>query len=120
MQADEKTFGSGNGIVFKDVSFIYLVSAEEMLLNSFSLTLKNGTSIGIVGASGSGNSTIAALLRRLYEPAQGRISIGGHPVPEYNLSSLRQRIALVDQDPVLFAGTVYTNIKDGFKGEKLA
>jgi ABC-type multidrug transport system fused ATPase/permease subunit len=114
--ADEKTFGLGNEIVLRDVSFAYPARSMETVLDSVSLTFKTGTSIGIVGASGSGKSTIAALLLRLYDPSQGYIKIGGHFLPDYNLASLRRRIALVDQDPILFSGTIYTNIRDGFKG----
>jgi ATP-binding cassette subfamily B (MDR/TAP) protein 1 len=115
-QADEKTFELGNNVVFKDVCFAYPARALEMVLDSVSLTLKSGTSIGIVGSSGSGKSTIAALLLRLYDPSQGCISIGDHSIPDYNLASIRRQIALVDQDPVLFSGTLYTSIKDGYKG----
>ena len=114
--ASETTFQSGNDIVFKDVSFAYPARALETVLDSISLTFRSGTSIGIVGSSGSGKSTIAALLLRLYDPTQGNISIDGHSISEYNLASLRNQIALVDQDPVLFSGTIYSNIKDGYKG----
>jgi ATP-binding cassette subfamily B (MDR/TAP) protein 1 len=113
---DDTTFRPGNDIIFEDISFAYPARALESVLDSVNLTIKSRTSIGIVGASGSGKSTIAALLLRRYDPTQGCISIGEHSIPEYNLASLRGQIALVDQDPVLFSGTIYTNIKDGYKG----
>lgn len=118
--ADDTTFRPGNDIVFKDVSFAYPARSLETVLDSVCLTLKNGTSIGIVGASGSGKSTVAALLLRLYDPSEGHISISSHSIPDYNLASLRRQIALVDQDPVLFSGTIYTNIRDGYKGAPIS
>jgi ABC-type multidrug transport system fused ATPase/permease subunit len=87
-----------------------------MVLDTVSLRILTGSSVGIVGASGSGKSTLAALLFRLYDPSQGYISVNGHTLPQYHLSSLRSQMALVDQDPALFAGTIYTNIRDGWKG----
>jgi len=115
IQADETTFKEGNEIVLKEVSFAYPARPQETVLDSVSLALKCGHSVGIVGASGSGKSTIAALLLRLYDPTQGCISVDDHSIPDYNLASFRKQIALVDQDPVLFSGTIYSNIKDGLK-----
>jgi ABC-type multidrug transport system fused ATPase/permease subunit len=118
--ADQETLGPEKDINFKDVSFSYPARALETVLDNINLSIKTGTIVGIVGSSGSGKSTIAALLLRLYDPSQGHISIDGHKIPDYNLSSLRNQMALVDQDPAVFSGTVYTNIKDGYKGEPIA
>lgn len=120
LQASQKNFGEGREIVFKDIGFSYPARPEEPVLDSVNLKIKTGSSVGIVGASGSGKSTIAALLLRLYYPSQGAISIDGHSVPEFNLSSLRNQIALVDQDPAVFSGSIYTNIRDGYKGAELS
>lgn len=116
IRADETVFEPGKEIVLKDVSFAYPARPLETVLDSVTLKIPTGSSVGIVGASGSGKSTIAALLLRLYDPSQGTITIDGKAIPDYNLSSLRRHIALVDQDPAIFSGTIYTNIRDGFKG----
>ena len=116
VQADHTTFRPGNDIVFSDVSFAYPARADETVLDSVSLTIKSGTFVGVVGASGSGKSTIASLLLRLYDPSQGHIRVGPHSILDFNIASLRRQIALVDQDLVLFSGTIYSNIKDGYKG----
>lgn len=115
-RADDQTFAPDKEIEFSDVSFAYPARAMETVLDSVSFSIKTGSTVGIVGASGSGKSTIAALLLRLYDPAQGRITIDGTAVPDFNLASLRHQIALVDQDPAVFSGTIYSNIIDGYKG----
>ena len=119
VRADDETFGPEKEIVFTDTSFAYPARSMETVLDSVSFNIKMGSTVGIVGASGSGKSTIAALLLRLYDPSQGNITIDGHSLPEYNLASLRNQIALVDQDPAVFSGTIYTNIRDGYRGPEL-
>ncbi|KAK0119704.1 hypothetical protein ONS95_011139 [Cadophora gregata] len=120
VQADDETFGPDKEIVFTDTSFAYPARSMETVLDSVTFNIKMGSTVGIVGASGSGKSTIAALLLRLYDPCQGNITIDGHPLSQYNLASLRNQIALVDQDPAVFSGTIYTNIRDGYKGSELS
>jgi ATP-binding cassette subfamily B (MDR/TAP) protein 1 len=112
---DDKTIA--NDIVFNHVSFAYPARPDETILRGVNLSLKAGTMIGVVGSSGSGKSTIAALLLRLYDPTDGDISIGSLSLPEYNLASLRSKIALVDQDPAVFSGTIFTNIRQGLKNQ---
>ncbi|TVY37428.1 Phosphatidylcholine translocator [Lachnellula subtilissima] len=119
LPADQQTLGPEKEITFNDVSFSYPARALDTVLNNINLKIDTGTTVGIVGSSGSGKSTIAALLLRLYDPCQGSIIIDGQTIPSYNLSSLRNQIALVDQDPAVFSGTVYTNIRDGYKGDLL-
>ena len=116
ISAGADTFKPGQEIVFKDASFAYPARPMETVLESLNFSISAGSSVGIVGASGSGKSTIAALLLRLYDTTQGSISIGNHAISDYNLASLRLQIALVDQDPAIFSGTIYSNIKDGLKG----
>lgn len=120
IMAGADVFKPGQQVVLKDVSFAYPARPMETVLDSTSFSIPAGSSIGIVGASGSGKSTIAALLLRMYDPCEGTISMGNHTIPEYNLTSLRQHIALVDQDPAVFSGTLYSNIKDGLKGIALS
>jgi ATP-binding cassette subfamily B (MDR/TAP) protein 1 len=115
IHADETSFEPGKEIVFSHASFAYPARPQETVLNDIQLKIRAGSSVGIVGASGSGKSTIAALLLRLYDPSKGSISIDGHLISDFNISSLRSQIALVDQDPAVFSGTIYTNIRDGLK-----
>lgn len=117
--ANQQTLGPAKDITFNNVSFSYPARSSDTILNNINLKIDTGTTVGIVGSSGSGKSTIAALLLRLYDPCQGSIRIDGHTIPDYNLPSLRNQIALVDQDPAVFSGTVYTNIRDGYKGDLL-
>jgi ATP-binding cassette subfamily B (MDR/TAP) protein 1 len=108
IHADETSFEPGKEIVFSHASFAYPARPQETVLNDIQLKIRAGSSVGIVGASGSGKSTIAALLLRLYDPSKGSISIDGHLISDFNISSLRSQIALVDQDPAVFSGTIYT------------
>jgi ATP-binding cassette subfamily B (MDR/TAP) protein 1 len=118
--ADEETLGPEKVIILKNVSFSYPARPLEIVLESINLKIETGTTVGIVGASGSGKSTIAALLLRLYDPSEGSVIIDGRKIPDYNLSSLRNQIALVDQNPAVFSGTIYANIRDGYKGPTIS
>lgn len=109
--ADGKTLD--NDIEFKDITFSYPARPDKTILEKLNLKLEAGTTIGIVGASGSGKSTIAALLMRLYDPASGSINVANQDISKFNLASLRRQISLVDQQPALFSGTILTNIRQG-------
>lgn len=100
-------------IELKDVTFVYPSRPTSRALNELSLTIKAGAMTGVVGSSGSGKSTIASLLMRLYDPSSGRISIGDLDLRDCNVSSLRSKVALVGQEPVLFRGTILDNIRAG-------
>jgi ATP-binding cassette, subfamily B (MDR/TAP), member 1 len=119
LRASQETFAEDKEIVFKNVSFSYPARPLEKVLESVNIKVKTGTTVGVVGASGSGKSTIAALLLRLYDPSEGAISIGGHSIQDFNLSSLRDQVSLVDQDPAIFSGSIYANIRDGYRGTEL-
>lgn len=119
LRVSEATFDEGKEIVFKDVTFAYPARPLEKVLDSINLQIRAGTTVGIVGASGSGKSTIAALLLRLYDPSEGFITIDGHSISDFNLSTLRDHVSLVDQDPAVFSGSIYTNIRDGYNGPEL-
>ena len=96
-------------IEFKNVSFTY---AEQPVLKNVSFTVKNGTSFGILGATGSGKSTITYLLNRLYDLPEdgGTITIGGVDVTKIEKAYLRRNIGLVLQEPFLYSKTVLDNI----------
>lgn len=95
-------------IEFKDVSFSY--DDENYVLHDLNFTVKEGSTLAIVGSTGSGKSTIINILNRFYEIQKGSISINGTDIRAYNLDSLRSRIAIVLQDVFLFNGNVLENI----------
>jgi subfamily B ATP-binding cassette protein MsbA len=105
---------TGN-LQFDQVEFTY-PGAERKALNCVSFTMAAGNNFALVGASGGGKTTISALIPRLYNPSAGCIRIDGVNIQDVTLKSLRENIALVSQDIVLFNDTVGTNIAFGAKG----
>lgn len=95
-------------IVFEDVKFSY--DGRRMILKGVSFTVPAGKSVAVVGATGSGKSTIARLLYRFYDVTQGRILINGHDIRTITQKSLHKAIGIVPQDTVLFNNTLYYNI----------
>ncbi len=105
-------------IVFRNVSFGY--AEDERVLRDVSVTIKGGTTLGILGGTGSGKSTMMHLLNRLYELQDGEITISGVPVKDISLSWLRSHIGMVLQEPYLFSRTIEENIaitRDGTAAE---
>jgi ATP-binding cassette subfamily B protein len=98
-------------VKFENVTFAYL--GRKTVLDQISMEIPAGTTVGIVGATGSGKSTLVKLLLRFYEVQTGRILIDGHDIRELNLFDLRRAIGWVSQDVFLFHGTVYENIRYG-------
>jgi len=98
-------------ITFNDVMFGY--SREKEILKDVSFHVGSGQSVGIVGGSGSGKSTIIRLLYRFYDCQKGSIKVGGHDITEVDLDSFRKTISVVPQDTVLFHDTIYHNIAYG-------
>lgn len=95
---------------FHSVSFSYPGRPNQYALKAFDLIIKPGEKVGLVGPSGAGKSTIANLLLGFYEPTQGEITFDGIPTTELNLKRLRAQIAIVEQEPTLFSGTIAENI----------
>lgn len=85
-----------------------------MVLKHISLRIPAGKFTAVVGASGSGKSTIIQLLERFYDPVEGEITLDGHDIRSLNLRYLRGSMSLVSQEPVLFATTIYENICHGY------
>ena len=102
-------------IQLKNVTFSYPTRVNEPVLKHFSLDILAASTVALVGSSGSGKSTIVALLERFYNPTSGDILLDGVPLDELNLPWLRDQISLVNQQPVLFPTTIYENIALGKK-----
>ncbi len=103
-------------IVFNDVTFAYPTRTQEATLSTVSLTVKPGETIALVGPSGAGKSTFIQLLQRFYDPDKGAIFLDGIDIKTMNRLEFRKSIALVPQDPVIFATTVMDNIRFGNPG----
>lgn len=94
-------------IEFHDLYFAY---DEKPILQGISFTLERGANIALVGSSGTGKSTLASLLLRLYDPQGGGILIDGQKISQYSLESLRDRIGILSQEPFLFNDTIKVNV----------
>ncbi|CAI9785118.1 unnamed protein product [Fraxinus pennsylvanica] len=102
-------------IELKNVFFAYPSRPEQMIFQGLNLTIEAGKTVALVGQSGSGKSTVFGLIERFYDPMKGSVLIDDHDVKSYNLRDLRSHIALVSQEPTLFAGTIHENIVYGKK-----
>eukprot|EP01134_Creolimax_fragrantissima_P007501 CFRG7501T1 len=100
-------------IVFKDVKFSYPSRADTMALKGISYTAKPGQTVALVGGSGSGKSSCVALIQRLYDVQDGKISIDGHELRDLNVRWLREQIGVVCQEPILFNISIADNISCG-------
>lgn len=95
-------------VEFKDVDFSYVEG--EQVLHNLSLKVGEGQSVGIVGRTGAGKSSLMNLLFRFYDPDRGEITIGGNEICKMSLRDLRKNMSIVIQDPFLFMGTIETNV----------
>ncbi|KAL1565234.1 ABC-type xenobiotic transporter [Salvia divinorum] len=95
------------------VYFSYPSRPEQLIFQGLSLKIDAGRTMAIVGHSGSGKSTVIALIERFYDPIKGTVVVDDKDIKSYNLRNLRSHIALVSQEPTLFAGTIYENIVYG-------
>ena len=103
---------NGGDIEFKDVSLTYK-NASSPSLSGINLTAKQGETIGVIGGTGSGKSSVVNLIPRFYEATEGVVTVNGTDVKEYSLTSLRDSIGIVPQSPLLFKGTIRDNMKMG-------
>ncbi|KAG6423957.1 hypothetical protein SASPL_114365 [Salvia splendens] len=103
-------------VELRHVDFAYPSRPEVAIFKDFSLRIRAGQSQALVGASGSGKSTVIALVERFYDPGAGKVMIDGKDIRSLNLRSLRRRIGLVQQEPVLFAASIFNNIAYGKEG----
>lgn len=102
----------GTAIEFQNVSFRYGRSGAAVL-KDISFKIEPGQTVGIIGATGSGKSTLISLIPRLYDVTEGKVLIGGADVRRISLTSLRQKIGIVLQNSILFSGTVGDNLRFG-------
>ncbi|KAK9326218.1 P-loop containing nucleoside triphosphate hydrolase protein [Lipomyces orientalis] len=103
-------------IELRNVRFIYPSRPNVTVLRDFSLKIPAGKTVALVGASGSGKSTIVGLIERFYNPLAGEILLDGHNILDLNTRWLRQRVALVSQEPSLFACSILENVCYGLIG----
>ncbi len=100
-------------VVYENVSFRYKMGSGDAVLENISFTAEAGQTIGILGETGSGKSTLVNLLPRLYDVTEGRILLDDIDVRDYRIKDLRQRVAVVLQETILFSGTIRDNIRWG-------
>lgn len=102
-------------ISFKHVTFRYSDTAETPVLSDINLDIKSGETIGIIGGTGCSKSSLVNLISRLYDTDTGSVIVGGHDVREYDMDTLRNKVAVVLQQNVLFSGTILENLRWGDK-----
>lgn len=112
VMTEESTDSSAPAVRFDDVSFSYHDNSEYAL-EDISFTAEKGQTIGIIGGTGSGKSTLINLIPRFYDTSKGCVSVYGTDVRNYSLGDLRTKIAVVPQKAVLFSGTIRENMKWG-------
>lgn len=105
-------------VELRNIKHIYPSRAEVVVMKDVSLLVPAGKTTALVGPSGSGKSTVVGLVERFYDPVGGNVYLDGHDISKLNLRWLRHQIALVSQEPVLFATTIYGNIKHGLIGSR--
>lgn len=114
--AGEKLEHVEGTIRLENVKHIYPSRPEVVVMKDVSLEIPAGKTTALVGASGSGKSTIVGLVERFYDPVGGKVYLDGHDISTLNLRWLRQNIALVSQEPTLFSTTIFGNIQHGLIG----
>lgn len=100
-------------IEFENVDFCYSQKADVKVLSNINIKIAEGETVGIIGATGSGKSSLVSLIPRLYDVEKGSVKVGGVDVREYSLDVLRNKVAMVLQKNVLFSGTVAENLRWG-------
>lgn len=111
-QFKEKKVASGS-VEFRDVSFKYREENHENILSNISFSVKSGETVGILGATGCGKTSLVQLIPRLYDVMEGEVLVDGVNVKDYSLKNLREGVGMVLQKNVLFSGTITENLKWG-------
>ncbi len=113
--ADAEELELSGDVSFKNVAFTY-PGDQKPVLENISFDVKSGEMIGIVGATGSGKTTLAQLIARLYDPSVGEVTVGGVNLKHVNEKSLRRAVSYVLQRAILFSGTIAGNLRQGNQG----
>ena len=104
---------SNGSIDFEDVGFSYIDNKDKECLKNINLHIESGSTIGIVGGTGSGKSSFVQLIPRLYDVTEGTVKVGGVNVKDYDIATLRNEVSMILQKNVLFSGTIKENLKWG-------
>ncbi|MFM8624635.1 MAG: ABC transporter transmembrane domain-containing protein [Betaproteobacteria bacterium] len=104
---------AGSAVHFEAIDFHYPSRPSQPALSGFELRVEPGETVALVGPSGAGKTTVFSLLLRFYEPQSGRIMLDGTPIGQLSLQGLRERIAIVPQEPVIFSSSALENIRYG-------
>ena len=113
VSGDKKAEGGDVAVSFKNVDFRYPSASGRPVLHDINIDIKKGETFAIIGATGSGKTSLVNLILRFYDATSGEVSVNGVPVKEYDLSELRSNISYVMQKSELFSGTVSENIRWG-------
>ncbi len=100
-------------VEFEHVDFAYSQKADLPVLQDINLSISSGETVGVIGATGSGKSSLVSLISRLYDVTQGSVKIGGVNVKDYDLETLRNNVIMVLQKNVLFSGSIEENLRWG-------
>lgn len=100
-------------VVFEDVFFSYTKQKGSCCLKNINLTIESGQTVGILGATGSGKTSLVQLIARLYDTTEGTVKVGGHDVRDYQTKALREAVGVVLQKSMLFSGTIAENLRWG-------
>jgi ATP-binding cassette subfamily B (MDR/TAP) protein 1 len=120
-QADGKILEQVSGeIELKRIKHVYPSRPEIVVMHDVDLIIPAGKVTALVGASGSGKSTVVGLVERFYTPIRGQVFLDGHDVQTLDPKWLRRQMALVSQEPVLFGTSIFTNISHGLIGSRFA
>ena len=111
--SDPVTEVSDGSIQFNNVSFRYSSTSKNNSLSNINLSINSGETVGIIGGTGSGKTTLIQLISRLYDVSEGSVTVGGRDVREYSVEALRDQVSVVLQKNVLFSGTIKENLRWG-------
>ncbi len=100
-------------VVFSDVNFRYSSTSKKNSLSDINLSIASGETVGIIGGTGSGKTSLIQLISRLYDVSEGSVKVGGIDVRDYDIEALRNQVAVVLQKNVLFSGTIKENLRWG-------
>ena len=111
--ADSKLALNDGSITFENVCFQYAKESQQETLKNINLSIASGQTVGILGGTGAGKTTLVQLIPRLYDITKGDLKVGGHSVKDYAIETLRSDVAMVLQNNILFSGTIKDNLRWG-------